>query len=304
MNSVLPSTNQSKSTLVVVAWVITLLISTLPTIFWRETTGQAPSWLIWAQLVLLAGMVGLTFVWKAISGLRLYFIVFFILYLVEMFSGWLETTPQWKSWFDSPAFTTSMLGTQLLRLGVALVMVLTMFMIKPHRSDFFLVRGDIDAPVEPVKWLGVKEGTRWKRFGVALSIAISLGTLAFLIAFGRPSLNVLVQVFPLLPIILLLALMNSFSEEMNYRAPQLAALQGVLSNRQALMLTAAYFGIGHYYGVPYGIIGVLMAGLLGWLLGKSMLETRGFFWAWLIHFLQDVMIFSFMALGSITGGGG
>jgi hypothetical protein len=78
----------------------------------------------------------------------------------------------------------------------------------------------------------------------------------------------------------------------------------VLSNRQAILLTAAYFGIGHYYGVPYGIIGVLMAGILGWLLGKSMLETKGFFWAWFIHFLQDVMIFSFMAIGSIAAGGG
>ena len=48
---------------------------------------------------------------------------------------------------------------------------------------------------------------------------------------------------------------------------------------------------------------VVMAGLLGWLLGKAMLETRGFFWAWFIHFLQDVLIFSFMAIGSIVPGG-
>lgn len=34
-----------------------------------------------------------------------------------------------------------------------------------------------------------------------------------------------------------------------------------------------------------------------------MLETRGFFWAWFTHFVQDVLIFSFMAAGSITPGG-
>lgn len=33
---------------------------------------------------------------------------------------------------------------------------------------------------------------------------------------------------------------------------------------------------------------------MGWLLAKSMLETGGFFWAWLIHFLQDILIFSFI----------
>ena len=73
----------------------------------------------------------------------------------------------------------------------------------------------------------------------------------------------LVQALPRLPVVLLLALMNSFREEMNYRTSPLAVLQAVLSNRLALLITAAYFGIGHYYGVPYGIIGVLMDGNLG-----------------------------------------
>jgi hypothetical protein len=35
-----------------------------------------------------------------------------------------------------------------------------------------------------------------------------------------------------------------------------------------------------------------------------MLETRGLFWAWLIHFVQDVLIFAFLAIGSIVPGGG
>jgi hypothetical protein len=46
-----------------------------------------------------------------------------------------------------------------------------------------------------------------------------------------------------------------------------------------------------------------MAGFLGWFLGKSMLETRGLFWAWFIHFWQDVLIFAFLAIGSIRPGG-
>ncbi len=296
-----PATNQTP---VVIAWIVTLSISTLPTIIWHESTGQVPKWLFWGQLALLGIMFGLSFAWKQIKALRQFFFVFFVLFLAEKVFAWLGNTPQYQGWFNDSAFTISMLGAQLLRLGVALVMVINLWIIKRHRSDFFLVRGDIDAPVEPIKWLGVKAGTVWNRFGLLLSICISLGTLAFLIFFGRPSLDTIVQVLPMLPVILLLASMNAFSEEMNYRASQLAVLQGVLSNRQALLLTAAYFGIGHYYGVPYGIIGVLMAAVLGWLLGKSMLETKGFFWAWIIHFLQDVMIFSFMAIGSIYAGGG
>jgi hypothetical protein len=104
--------------------------------------------------------------------------------------------------------------------------------------------------------------------------------------------------------VLVLAAMNAFAEEMSYRAPQLAALRPGVGGQQALWMTAAFFGIGHFYGVPYGVVGVLMAGFLGWFLGKSMLETQGFFWPWFIHFLQDVAIFAFMAIGSVTAGGG
>jgi len=109
---------------------------------------------------------------------------------------------------------------------------------------------------------------------------------------------------PLLPAILLLAAMNAFSEEMSYRAPQLATSYEVVGKNQAMLLAAAFFGIGHYYGVPYGVIGVVMAGFLGWLLSKSMLETKGFLWPWFIHFLQDVVIFAFLGIGSIVAGGG
>ena len=58
-----------------------------------------------------------------------------------------------------------------------------------------------------------------------------------------------------------------------------------------------------HYGIPYGVVGVAMAFALGWLLARSMVETRGLFWAWFIHFCQDVIIFSFLAIGSITPGG-
>jgi membrane protease YdiL (CAAX protease family) len=106
----------------------------------------------------------------------------------------------------------------------------------------------------------------------------------------------------MLPMVLLLAAMNAFSEEMTYRASLLAGLEPTLGWRQSLWITALFFGLGHYFGVPYGPLGVAMSTFLGWILGKAMLETRGFFWAWFIHFLQDVLIFSFMAAGSIATG--
>jgi hypothetical protein len=32
-------------------------------------------------------------------------------------------------------------------------------------------------------------------------------------------------------------------------------------------------------------------------------ETEGLFWPWFIHFLQDVVIYTFMAIGLVTAGG-
>ena len=48
----------------------------------------------------------------------------------------------------------------------------------------------------------------------------------------------------------------------------------------------------HYWGNPGGVVGMVVAAFLGWFLTKSILETKGIFWAWLIHFLQDVIIIS------------
>lgn len=63
------------------------------------------------------------------------------------------------------------------------------------------------------------------------------------------------------------------------------------------MIVAVFFGMAHYlYGTPAGVVGFLMTAFLGWLLAKSMLETRGLFWPWFIHFVPDVVIFVFYAM--------
>jgi len=51
------------------------------------------------------------------------------------------------------------------------------------------------------------------------------------------------------------------------------------------------FGSVHYYGIPGGPVGSIMAGFLAWLGTRSIQDTRGIGWAWLLRFLQDVLIF-------------
>jgi membrane protease YdiL (CAAX protease family) len=136
-----------------------------------------------------------------------------------------------------------------------------------------------------------------------LAVCITLGLVVFLVIGSRPSFDSIKLALPLLPAVLLFAAMNAFGENISYRAALLAPLHSVVGPSQAMLITATYFGISHYYGIPYGVIGVIMAGFLGWLLSKGMLETKGLFWPWFIHFCQDVAAFFFIAMGSVMAGG-
>jgi membrane protease YdiL (CAAX protease family) len=287
------------------AWVVMLLVSTLPTILIDELTGLPAPWLFWAKIGLLVFAFLVAQVWQGLRPLRNFLLILLAIFAVEELVSRLGASALWLSWFGGAQapFVQSMLSTQLLRLLVSLGMIAVLFGLGYTRRQMFLVRGQLDAPIKPVRWLGFPKSDPWTRFGGQFAIYISLGLLVFLFLAGRPSPTRLVQAVSLLPAVLLFAVLNAFNEEMTYRASMLATLEPVIGSRQAVWLAATFFGLGHYYGVPYGVVGVVMASFLGWLLGKAMVETRGFFWAWFIHFLQDVLIFAFMAVGSITPGG-
>lgn len=296
---------QPRTAILVTAWAVVLITSLLNIVAQEIFHFKPGEDLLYgvAGGVVLAGLA-LTFAWKAVRPLRSFFAVFLVMNAAQ----WLIFTrvdqlPFVRAWLQNPSFNVYMLTEQTLKLLVTLIVIAFLFVIKKKRTEFFLAKGDTAAPVEPVRWLGVKAGERWSKFGILLTLFITLGTLTFLIIGGRPSANMLVKVLPFVPAVLLAAAMNAFSEEMTYKASFLSVLEDAVGRQQALLLMAAFFGILHFYGIPYGVVGVLMAGLLGWLLGKSMLETRGLWWAWFIHFWQDVAIFIFLALGSITAGG-
>lgn len=288
------------------AWIFLLLSSGLHRIILQEIFGFKVSpnlGALIAVMVVLAGLL-LTIVWKAVRELRPFFFLFLVLVFIEWFVYTkVDQLPFYQAWLNNPSFNVYMLAEQSLRLLVTISIIVVLFLLKKQANAFFLVKGDVKAPVEPVKLLGVKEGEHWNKLGRNFSVIISSGTLAFLVIAGRPPLDMLVRALPFLPAIFLAAMLNAFNEEITYKASFLSVLENVVGKQQALWLMAAYFGIGHFYGVPYGVIGVMLAGFLGWFLGKSMLETRGLWWAWFIHFWQDVLIFSFLAIGSIQPGG-
>ena len=212
----------------------------------------------------------------------------------------LQESSAWPSlvWIADPT-ARGLFGVQLWKLGVTAVTLGGLFALRFSRADAFLVRGQLDAPAAPAKWLGFPRPEPWTHFGTKWVFFLGLGTAVLLFIFGTVHVQELAGALGMMPVILILAALNAFNEEATYRSAQLAPLDLAVDARQALWIVAVFFAISHYYSAINGVAGVVLTIFMGWMLTKAMLETRGFFWPWLIHFTQDVIIFWFIFGGSM-----
>ena len=172
------------------------------------------------------------------------------------------------------------------------------------KRDTFLTyfkKGNLSAEVVPEPYVGIspKEEENWSHIGKNFAVVISLVTIVVIyFQIFKTSAPTAVKILRILPFGVIFALSNSFVEESITRIGIVVVFKDVLPDKVISLLSGALFGSIHYFGNPGGVTGVIVAGFLGWLLCKSILETKGIFWAWFIHFLQDVIIFS--ALLTIT----
>lgn len=173
---------------------------------------------------------------------------------------------------------------------LALLFLLLVRAVHPENFKRFARLGDSSAHPEPISFLGIKATDTWRSTGIQFAIVVTIATAVFIY------LNVLNSTFPVdrliaaLPFALIFAVTNAFVEEALTRFGIVVPLYGVMPPGTIYIVSALVFGIPHYFGTPGGVLGAIMAGFMGWLLAKSMVETRGVWWAWFIHFLQDVVI--------------
>lgn len=176
-----------------------------------------------------------------------------------------------------------------------LVAVLTL-VTRPRVTTYASV-GEIGATVEPEPLIGLApdDGETWRQIGATFAVIITGVTAVVLASTQFSELSLGFGLVRSLPWILVFAASNALVEEAIFRFGIVVALVGELSPSRVALASGAMFGGVHYFGVaPRGVAGVVMAGFIGWFLAKSVLETRGLFWAWTIHFLQDVVIFTFL----------
>jgi membrane protease YdiL (CAAX protease family) len=276
-----------------------LVVSDLPDILITRLGGAIPSWMLWAKTGFLAAFLVLTLARKAVRALRQYAVIFLVLFLSLGLTGLVRNTDWFQGRFNYPGvpFFTGYAAVFVLDIIVALTVLASLWLMKRDRGAFFFVKGRVDAPIEPVRWLGIKAGESWKTFGWIFAAFAALAVAVPTILGIAPSSETFSKALPLLPVALLLAAVNAFTEEAYYRCSLLSTLYDAIGKTHTLLLTVVFFGLGHWlYGSPPGLPGFLMVGFLAWLLGKAMLETKGFLWSWFIHFVPDAVIFFSYAL--------
>ena len=162
-------------------------------------------------------------------------------------------------------------------------------------SKKYLKFGNLSALSQPVKVLLIKGSDNWYKTGLSYLVVITVSTTLFMY-FGVGISANWNNLIALLPYIVVFSLTNSFNEEIITRFTVVGLLDGYLKPLQIIWSAALIFGPIHYFGHPGGPLGMLMAGFLGWLLAKSIIETQGIGVAWGVHFVQDIVIYSFLLI--------
>jgi membrane protease YdiL (CAAX protease family) len=288
------SSAPSKAALLAAAWALTLLISDLPDILFKQLTGRIPAWLFWGKIGAAAAAIVLSLAWRKIRPLLAFALVMLIFNLALAGSSALGQAAWWRTPFGGAqaSFAVGYIGLYLRDLAVAAAVILVLSALKRKRSEFYLVKGDWRAPIVPVRWLGIPAGESWRKFGWIFAGVAGLAVAVPMFLNARIPAGAMLKAAPLLPWALVFAAVNAFTEEVYFRASLLATLPKIIGKGQILLINAVFFGLAHYlYGSPPGVVGFLMTGFLAWLMGKAMMETRGLLWPWIIHVVPDAVIF-------------
>ena len=185
-----------------------------------------------------------------------------------------------------------------MRIGAVLVMLLVLLAMELKPRDFYLRLGNLRATAERDSLIHFPpKPESWTIFGRNYAL-VSVGLLLFFLV---PSLQSSLGNLSL-GLVLFAALcagLNAFAEEFLYRSALLPQVLPIFSKSTALLLVAGWFGLGHFFGVPTGITGIILTAIGGWFFAKSMVETRGMGWAWFLHFLADFAVYVVILLAGL-----
>lgn len=183
---------------------------------------------------------------------------------------------------------------QPLSAGIAAVTVLGITVLLPESRNYFRV-GTLGAPVTGLNWMGVGPSESWLNIGISIGLMITAVTTIVVWLQAARKGELTVRHMPRLFLLSLpFAVVNAGVEEAIFRLALCNALGAALPMMTVALISGLLFGLPHYFGHPGKLPGVVLAGFLGWLMCLSVLQTGGMAWAWAIHVVQDVVIFTLL----------
>jgi len=186
--------------------------------------------------------------------------------------------------------------------SATLVIGLALLGISGIFGQWISLLGNLSAPVTGLAFLGVTPSDTWTSIGLTFAAVMALVTLTVVLLQTGKSTKVPLRVIAInVPIVLIFSLTNSLTEELIFRVALIQGIDHSIPYWIIALISAVLFGGLHYFGKPGRIPGVLMAGFMAWLLSYSIIQTGGIFWAWFIHFVQDVIILSIVFATSQMG---
>ena len=282
----------------IIAW-SAVIVSTVPEIIWRESGHLISFWFTATESLLLLLAALAVFQFSRLRGLaRFLMAVAALNFAWDFLAPALGRTNFVHSLSENASWGGRLFIARIPTLFGIVLMGFTLIGSGMTRRDLFLCRGNLSALAQPIPFLGLRKPMPWTVFGPALLVVFGVALPLFLYFMMYPDFTAGGRILRFLPWILLVAALNAANEEFQFRSVPLAHLRNVVPPGEAALLTAALFGLGHYYGQPSGPIGVVMAGFAGWVWARSMIETRGFVWAFCIHMVQDIVILSFLTVAT------
>jgi membrane protease YdiL (CAAX protease family) len=273
---------------VAIAWLAVLPASGSSGILYRVLFSEDPSvWLAVIDVVILALFFGLAYAIAQWRSLRGYFLALVALSTGSLIADRLAPAVAPSAWVARIFVNT------FIQLIPCALLALSLIGSGLTRRDVFLARGTMTAQSRMPRWL---PSVRWSWFGPFLMLILAGGLAIQLVLTVRPDVHMFGLSLRGLPFALAFAAVNAAQEEFRFRAVLLSRLVPTVGTTHALLVTSLLFGLAHWFGHPSGPSGVLLAGFAGYMWGKSMVETGGSAWAWLIHGFQDVLIFEFLIM--------
>jgi len=282
------------------AWSAVIIGSRLPEIICREFGFNAEVWLSpLSQTIILVGLAMVAAKLCPIKNLAGFILAIAALtFSWRVLVPWIEALSAFRSASQYLGWGGRFFLLRAIRTTGALLMIVTLIGSGIGRRELFLRLGNWHAPVQPEPFLWFRRPIPWTRFAVTLLLIFGVLLPVYLYLTLHPQIEGLHRVLLVLPWAVATSALNAANEEFQFRSVLLARLRHIVPPGEAFLLTAALFGIGHYFGQPSGWGGVFMAGIAGWIWAKSMIETRGFACAFASHFVQDMVIFCFLAMSA------